>query len=71
MDYKLVGIIEQLEADRTLSDNQLLELISGMKNADKDTEEMLYHRADAVRQKLYGRDVYIRGLIEFSNVIHK
>ena len=67
MDYKLVGIIEQLEADRTLSDNQLLELIAGMKNADKDTEEMLYHRADAVRQKLYGRDVYIRGLIEFSN----
>ena len=67
MDYKLVGIIERLEADRTLSDNQLLELIAGMKKADKDTEEMLYHRADAVRQKLYGRDVYIRGLIEFSN----
>ena len=51
MDYKLVGIIEQLEADRTLSDNQLLELIAGMKNADKDTEEMLYHsKAEALRK---------------------
>ena len=33
----------------------------------KENEQELFKKADEVRQKHYGRDVYIRGLIELSN----
>ncbi len=46
-----------------LSDTELLEIINTGKY---DTE--LFRSADEIRRKYYGTDVYIRGLIEFTNI---
>lgn len=45
-----------------LTDNELVRLIS-----TDEYDEKLKARADEVRQSIYGRDVYIRGLIEFTS----
>jgi biotin synthase len=47
---------------RDVSDHELKRLIE---NADGEQE--LFQKADSVRREYYGTDVYIRGLIEFSN----
>lgn len=57
-------IIDRLEAERTLPDSELLSLIE---TTDETAVRYLSRRAEAVRQSVYGRDVYIRGLIEFTN----
>ena len=56
--------IDLLEAQHTLPDQDLLSLIT-MDDADADA--YLAQRAAAVRQRHYGKDVFIRGLIEISN----
>ena len=58
------SLIHQLECSRDLSDRALLDLIT---LADAELVQYLAKRAEAVRQSVYGRDVYIRGLIEFTN----
>ncbi len=45
-----------------LTDNELIEII----NTNKYDEE-LFKTADKIRREHYGTDVYIRGLIEFTN----
>ena len=55
-------IIEQLGKDRDLPDKELLTLIENDKY-----EQELFSKADSVRREYYGTDVYIRGLIEFTN----
>ncbi|MBQ8541771.1 MAG: [Clostridia bacterium] len=47
---------------QNLTDKELIEII----NTDKYDEE-LFNKADAIRRERYGTDVYIRGLIEFTN----
>ena len=47
----------------SLSDKELAEIIS----TDKYDEELI-RSADAIRREHYGTDVYIRGLIEFTNI---
>ncbi|WP_432616808.1 [FeFe] hydrogenase H-cluster radical SAM maturase HydE [Butyricicoccus sp.] len=56
-------IIETLRAQRDLSDAELLALIT-RESDDSD----LFAAADAVRREHYGTDVFLRGLIEFTNV---
>lgn len=56
--------IRRLEQDRDLPDRDLLDLIVMQ---DAEAEALLTQRAAAVRQQVYGRDVFIRGLIEFTN----
>ena len=46
----------------TLPDSELKSLIES-----NDREQELFEKADSVRRKHYGTDVYIRGLIEFTN----
>ncbi len=60
-------LIDELEEKQDLSDGKLLTLLHELKNTDRETEEYLYRKADAVRRKIYGTDVYLRGLIEFTN----
>lgn len=64
---EILALIDKLENNRTLSDDEFIELLSGLHDADSEVEEYLYAKADAVRQQVYGKDVYIRGLIEISN----
>ena len=54
--------IEQLKQTRDLPDEQLLQLID---HEGDDTS--LFEAADQVRREHYGTDVFLRGLIEFTN----
>ena len=56
-------LIDKLEKENALSRNEFLLLIN---NRDK-CREYLTKRAFAVRNKVFGNSVYIRGLIEISN----
>ena len=57
-----MNIIEELKINKNLSDEQFKVLL------ETDTyNDELFKQADIVRQQVYGKDVYLRGLIEFSN----
>ena len=57
-----MNIIEELKSNKNLSDEQFKILL------ETDTyKDELFKQADIVRQQVYGKDVYIRGLIEFTN----
>lgn len=55
--------IEQLRSKRDLPDDILIGLIER-----RGSDEKLFEAADAVRREHYGIDVFLRGLIEFTNV---
>ena len=56
--------IEKLYTSGNLPDAGLISLLTTM---DKEDEEYIYSYAREVREKYYGKEVYLRGLIEFSN----
>ena len=58
------ALIDRLAAERTLSDGELLSLIT---MGDPESDRYLAQKADEVRRQVYGNHVYIRGLIEFTN----
>ena len=58
------ALIDRLERERNLSDAEFAALIEC---SDPQTLDYLAQRARAVRDAHYGRKVYIRGLIEYSN----
>lgn len=57
-------LIDRLAQERTLTDRELLELIT---MEDGEADRYLAQRAAAVRDRVYGKRVFIRGLIEFTN----
>lgn len=58
----MTNLIDCLAAGGELSDEEWRSLIDG------DYErQLLFNKADEVRRRYYGTDVYIRGLIEISN----
>lgn len=61
---RITELIDKLEKNRILSKDELSEIISGH---TPETDEYLFARARTVRERVYGKDVYIRGLIEFTN----
>ena len=54
--------IKKLSETSNLTDIELKELLE-----NDFLDEELYREADRVRKENYGTDVYIRGLIEFTN----
>ena len=56
--------IDALMRDRTLPDGDLAALLTELTTED---EGYLYARAREVREAVYGKDVYLRGLIEHTN----
>lgn len=60
----MLKLIEKLEKERFLSKDEFVRLIE---NRNEMLSSFLFEKARAVREKHYGKDVYIRGLIEFSN----
>ena len=60
----MIEIVEKLYRGEFLSDDELRALIE---TDDKDAAELLRQRADEVRQKHYGKKVFLRGLIEVSS----
>lgn len=57
-------LVDQLETTRDLTEEQLLTLITCQ---EAPVSDYLAQRARAVRHAVYGDEVYIRGLIEFTN----
>lgn len=57
-------IIDKLVKTRDLTDEEFEKLILC---EDKETTEYLASKAREVREAVYGKDVYLRGLIEFTN----
>lgn len=58
------NLIDQLKKDRTLTRDEFRTLLE---NRDEETAEYLFKRARKVRESVYGKDVFMRGLIEFTN----
>jgi len=58
------ALIDKLEQQGMLSRDEFLALLNGR---TPESAQYLFERARAVRHAVYGRDVYIRGLIEFTN----
>ncbi|MBO4421081.1 MAG: [FeFe] hydrogenase H-cluster radical SAM maturase HydE [Lachnospiraceae bacterium] len=57
-------MIDRLSETHDLTDEEFSALIAV---EDKDVDAYLAKKADETRQKIYGKDVYLRGLIEFTN----
>lgn len=57
-------LLEQLEKTESLSKRQFVELIAGSTSADR---EYARKRACDIRDACFGKKIYVRGLIEFSN----
>lgn len=55
-------IVERLAFTGNLSDEELLALLQ-----TDSFDEILFAKADEKRREIYGTDVYLRGLIEFTN----
>lgn len=57
-------LTDKLKETSILSKDEFRQLTGSM---NKDDEEYLYAAAREVKEKYYGKDVFLRGLIEFSN----
>lgn len=60
----MTGLIEKLYQTGDLSDEELLEVIA---MNDDEASALLRKYADEVRQRVYGKKVFLRGLIEISS----
>ena len=59
-----ISLVSKLEQTQDLSHEEFASLLEADSSALCDE---LARRARAVREKYYGKDVYVRGLIEFTN----
>lgn len=64
-NQSVIELIDTLRKTHTLSDEALALLY---RVRDPETDAYLYDQADHVRKEVYGNKVYLRGLIEISNI---
>lgn len=64
MTTELSFLMEKLERERSLSHGEYVRLLEGR---SPEAAAHLAQRADEVRRRIYGNQIYIRGLIEISN----
>ena len=57
-----MDLVSKLQSNHDLTDAEFLALLS-----DDSFDEALCKAADRVRREVYGDEVFLRGLIEFSN----
>lgn len=57
-------LIDKLQQTKTLSQEEWIALLEGR---DDSSAQYLFQKARRIRDEIYGRDVYIRGLIEISS----
>lgn len=62
---KLLSLIEKLEKEHSLTLSEYQFLID---NRTDEAAEILAQKADKVRREIYGNTVFIRGLIEITNI---
>ena len=61
---KVVKLIDKLEKKHSLSKKGLLYILE---NLDDDLRKYLHNKARNICDIIYGRKIYLRGLIEFGN----
>lgn len=61
---KIRDLIDRLEQEHLLTKEEFICLISGR---SQPAAEYLFEKARNIRHRVYGREVYLRGLIEFTN----
>lgn len=61
---KSFNLIDKLEKNNVLTIDEYDYLIS---HQSEETSQYLFSKSRAVRESCYGKDIFIRGLIEFSN----
>ena len=54
----------RLRQEKKLDRNEMIQLLE---TANREDREFLAAQAREVREKIYGKDVFVRGLIEFTN----
>ena len=59
------NLIDKLSSEYDLTDSEFLDLLG---NLSVNDEPYLYERARAVQNESYGKAVFLRGLIEFTNI---
>lgn len=64
MNTELYTLIDKLKKEQALSKEEWIALIDGR---DDTLASYLFEQAREVRHAYYGHDIYIRGLIEFTN----
>lgn len=64
-DYRVRDIIEKLFLTNDISSDETVFLIQ---NANDEDKRLVYDKALETKQRYYGKKVYMRGLIEFSNI---
>lgn len=62
MENDFLSAINYLEKNHDLSDEVLIRLIEHC-----ESDDAIFFAADRVRRKIYGEEVYLRGLIEFTS----
>lgn len=58
-------LIDKLEENRVLTKNEFVSLLEFRTPA---IDQYLFRKSDSVRHAIYGNTIYIRGLIEFTNI---
>lgn len=64
MVKSMTDMVDSLEVNGVLPDEEMRELL---KYRNKEITKYLFDKAYAVKEKYYGKDVYIRGTIEMTN----
>jgi len=64
MQEQLQTLVDKLEAQNNLNREEWIQLIEGR---TPKLAQYIFEKARKIRQAYYGTDVYIRGLIEFTN----
>lgn len=61
---KSITLIDKLKKEQILSKDEFVFLID---NRNEEISQYLFEKAREIRHKIYGKEIFIRGLIEFSN----
>lgn len=69
MGFDYYELIDRLAEKQNLTDEEFLAVFDFLnaKNREAEYESYLYQKADAVRRRTYGTEIFVRGLIEFTN----
>ena len=65
---ELKRLIDRLEAGESLTEDEWVSLIEGR---SPELADYLFEKARCIREREYGKAVYVRGLIECSNYCEK
>ena len=61
-------LIDKLNCEKKLSHDEWVKLI---KEYDESDRAYAAEFARGISQEMFGKDIYIRGIVEFSNIWHK